>query len=324
MTLNRKGWMGVALLVLLIVVLVLFSGCATTSAPADLKGVHYSGGSFSSKKYDNCIEPSSRDFSPGDKYYYYPTRQISFEASESDSAERGRFKVVSSDSAELYVPIRLTFQLDTKCETLRKFHEEIGSRYNAAIQDDVTDDGETTSADYPGGWVDLLNDVIGKPLDNTLIRVAQEYSWREVWNDDAVRLEMQTEVRESIEELVNDQAGGDYFSDFTVLVQKPEPVDQALVNAIAAEQAGIAEARAARAKAEADAATATAKAKADALTAESQERLAEAQAATKKAEIAGFGGIENYLRYTCITTSSCGNPYRDQFLYGGQPSGGGQ
>lgn len=302
-----------------VAIVLLTTGCATTSAPADLKGVHYSGGSFSSKKYDNCIEPSTRDFSPGDKYYYYPTRQISFEASESNSAERGRFKVVSSDSAELYVPVRLTFQLDTKCETLRKFHEEIGSRYNAAIQDDVTDDGETTSADYPGGWVDLLNDVIGKPLDNTLIRVAQEYTWREVWNDDAVRLELQTAVREQIEELVNEQAGGDYFSDFTVLVQKPEPVDQALVNAIAAEQAGIAEARAARAKAEADAATAKAKAIADEATAKSQESLARAQAQTQQAEIQGFGGIENYLRYQCITNPSCGNPYRDQFLYGGQP-----
>ena len=307
------------------VAIVLFTtGCATTSAPADLRGVHYSGGSFSSKKFDNCIEPSTRDFSPGDKYYYYPTRQISFEASESKASERGRFVVVSEDNAELYVPVRLTFRLDAKCETLRKFHEEVGSRYNAAIQEDVTDDGETTSADYPGGWVDLLNDVIGKPLDNTLIRVAQEYPWREVWNDDAVRLEMQEQIKAQIESLVNDQSGGDYFTDFTVLVQKPEPVDPALVNSIAAEQAGIAQANADKAKAEADAATAKAKAEADALTAKSQEALARADAKTKEAEIAGFGGIENYLRYMCITTPGCGNPYRDQFLYGGAPQGGGQ
>lgn len=296
------------------------TGCATTSAPADLKGAHYSGGSFSSKKWAGCIDPSTRDFSPGDKYYYYPTRQISYEASESKTAERGRFKVVSEDSAELYVPIRLTFQLDTECETLRKFHEEVASRYNAAIQDDVTDDGETTSADYPSGWVDLLNDVVGKPLDNTLVRVAGEYPWRDIWNDDAVRIEMQNEVRESIEALVNEQSGGDYFSDFTVLVQKPEPVDPALISAIAQEQAGIAQANADKAKAEADAATAKAKAEADELTAKSQERLAQAEAKTQQATIAGFGGIDNYLRYMCITNPSCGNPYRDQFLYGGSPT----
>lgn len=286
----------------------LLTGCSTTSAPADLKGIHYSGGATQAKKFKDCIEPSTRDFSPGDRYYYYPTRQISFEASSSDNAERSRFTVVSSDSAELYVPVRLTFQLDTDCTVLRKFHEEIGSRYDAAIQEDVTDDGETTSADYPQGWVDLLNDVIGKPLDNTLVRVAGEYEWREVWNDDAVRLEMQTEVRESIESLVNEQAGGDFFTDFTVLIQKPSPADDRLIDAIAAEQAGIAEARAAEAKAQADVATAKA-----------QEALALAEARAKEAEIDGFGGVEEYLRYLCITSPSCGNPFRDQFLYGGSP-----
>lgn len=294
--------------VVIAIAALVLTGCATTSAPADLKGVHYAGGSFSSKKFDNCIDPSTRDWSPGDRYYYYPTRQITFEASESGSAERGRFKVVSEDSAELYVPVRLTFQLNTDCDVLRKFHEEIGARYDAAIQDDVTDDGETTSADYPPGWVDLLNDVIGKPLDNTLIRVAQQYSWRDVWNDDAVRLEMQTEIRESIEALVNDQAGGDYFSDYTVLVQKPEPVDPALVAAIAEEQAGIAQAKAQQAKAQADVATA-----------EAQERLAQAEAKAKEAEVEGYGSIENYLLAKCIESPTCGNPFRNQYLYGGTP-----
>ena len=286
----------------------LLTGCSTTSAPADLKGVHYSGGATQAKKFKDCIEPSSRDFSPGDRYYYYPTRQISYEASESGNAERGRFKVVSSDSAELYVPVRLTFRLDTDCTVLREMHEEVAARYDAAIQADVTDDGETTSADYPSGWVDMLNDIIGKPLDNTLVRVASEYEWRDVWNDDAVRLEMQTEVRESIEGLVNEQAGGDFFRDFTVLIQKPEPVDGNLVQAIADEQAGIAQARAAEAKAQADVATAKA-----------QEALAAAEARAKREEINGFGGVEEYLRYLCVTTPSCGNPYRDQFLYGGSP-----
>ena len=300
--------MRMKILLALVAVVLFATGCATTSAPADLKGVHYAGGSFSSKKFSDCIDPSTRDFSPGDRYYYYPVRQISFEASESDSAERGRFTVVSSDNAQLYVPVRLTFQLDTDCETLRKFHEEIGSRYNASIQDDVTDDGETTSADYPQGWVDLLNDVIGKPLDNTLVRVAQQYTWQEVWNDDAVRLEMQQELQSSIEDAVNAQAGGDFFSDFTVLVQKPDPVDDALVQAFAEKQANIT-------KAEAD----TAKAKADKVTAEAQEALAQAQAKTKEAEIEGYGGIENYLLAKCIESPTCGNPFRNQYLYGGTP-----
>jgi hypothetical protein len=292
----------------------LATGCATANSPSDLMGVHYSGGSVSSKEFKDCLEPSTRSgFDPGDGYYFYPTRQISYEASAEENAERGRFTVVSDDNAELYVPIRVTMQLDTNCDTLRKFHEEIGSRYAAYIRngEDENDDGEWNSADYPDGWVNLLNDVVGKPLDATVDRIAQSYDWREVWNDEAVRVEMENEIEDSIEEMVNEQAGGDFFTDFTVLVNKPDPVDEGLKQAIADEQNAVAQANAAKAKAEADIATA-----------EAQERLAKAKAEEKRAEIAGFGGIEDYLRYMCITTPACGNPFRDQFLYGGSPAGG--
>lgn len=289
----------------------LLAGCASVSAPSDLIFVHYSGGAATSKQFQNCLEPSTRSgFDPGDGYYGYPTRQISYEASSESGAERGRFTVVSDDNAELYVPIRITFQLDIKCETLRKMHEEIGSRYGAAIKegDDPNDDGETSSADYPDGWVNLLNDVIGKPADATLDRIAQKYEWRDVWNNEEVRVEMEQELEDDIEAMVNEQAGGDFFTGFTVLVLKPDPVSTDLKNAVAAEQQAIAEANAAKQKAEADIATA-----------EAQERLAKAQAEAKRAEIQGFGSIENYLLAKCIESPSCGNPFRDQFLYGGAP-----
>lgn len=283
---------------------VLLTGCASASNPADLKSVHYSGGSTQAKKFKDCLDPSERSgFDPGDKFFAYPVRQIVYSASDDEGAERGRFSVVSEDNAELYVPVQLTFKLDTECDTLRAFHEAIGSRYKAYIEG-----GDKTSADYPDGWITLLNDVIGKPLDTTLDRVAQQYPWRNVWNDPKVKSEMETEVTENIEELVNRQAGGDFFTDFTVLISKPDPVDQALVDAIAAEQAGIAQANAAKAKAEADAETATAKAKADEIAAEAQVKLALAQAKTKRAEIDGYGGIENFLRHELIENG--GNPYQ--------------
>lgn len=279
----------------------LLTGCATQSNPADLKSVHYSGGEFSAKKYKDCLDPSTRSgYDPGDTFPSYPVRQISYEASAEKAAERGRFTVVSSDNAELLVPVRLTFRLDAKCETLRQFHETLGARYNAAISEDKNHDGQVTSADFPSGWVDLLNDVIGKPLDNTLIRIAQKYPWREVWNSDSVRLEMQTELQDSIEDAVNQQAGGDFFTGFTVLVQKPDPKDEDLVQAISDEQAGIAQANAAKAKADADVATAKA-----------QTLLAEAQAKAKQAEIQGYGGIDAYLRHEAIEAGQ--NPFQPSY-----------
>jgi len=291
------------------VVALFATGCATSSNPADLKSVHYSGGATQAKKFKDCLDPSTRSgYDPGDSFYAYPVRQIVYNAAQDKGSERGRFTVVSQDNAELYVPVQLTFRLDTECKSLRAFHEAIGSRYKAYIT-------SGDSADYPSGWVDLLNDVIGKPLDTTLDRVAQQYPWREVWNDPKVKAEMEATVSENIEALVNRQAGGDFFKDFTVLLSKPDPVNPALVDAIAQEQAGIAQANADKAKAEADAETATAKAKADEITALSQVKLAQAQAKTKRAEIDGYGGIENYLRHELIENG--GNPYQPTWVYGG-------
>ena len=227
---------------------------------------------MSAKKFIDCLEPSNRSgFDPGDGYYFYPTRQISYEASQEKNSERGRFTVVSDDNAELYVPIRVTMQLDTKCETLRKFHEEIGARYNAYIEDG------NDSSDYPQGWIDLLNDVVGKPLDATVDRVAQKYEWREVWNNEEVRVEMEDEIEKSIEGMVNAQSGGDFFTDFTVLVNKPDPVNPALKDAIANEQTKVADGQAREAEAKADKAVA-----------EAQEAVKRAEAANKRAEIEGY------------------------------------
>lgn len=288
------------------------TGCASASTPADLKGVHYSGGRTQAKKFKDCLEPSSRSgWDPGDKFFLYPTRQISYDATGSVDSESDRFKVVSKDNAELYVPVTVTFNLKTDCETLRKFHETVGSRYSAFIESgsDINDDDNTTSADVPNGWVKMLNYVIGKPLDVTLDRVAQDYDYRSVWNDPKVKVQMEAAVNANLQALVTRQAGGDFFENFNVLILKPDPVDENLKAAISDEQAAVAQANAEKAKAEADTATATA-----------QERLALAQARTKKAEIEAYGGVEAYLRYQCIQTATCGNPYRDQLLYGGAPT----
>jgi len=290
----------IALAILLGVTL---TGCATASTPPDLIALHYSGGIGSAKKFQGCLDPSSRSgFDPGDKYIGYPTRQVSYDATGGSGAESAAFTVVSKDNAELRVPVTVTFNLITTCDTLRKFHETLGARFAAGF------DPSGTSADAPDGWRNLLNYVIGKPLDTTLDRVAQNYTWRQVWNDPQVKAALEKEVNANIDDLVARQAGGEFFENFNVLIMKPDPVDPGLKQSIADEQANIAQANAQ-----------TAKAKADEATAKAQERLARAQARTKEAEIRGFGGIDNYLRYQCITTPTCGNPFRDQFLYGGTP-----
>jgi regulator of protease activity HflC (stomatin/prohibitin superfamily) len=281
--------------ILLLGIVFAVTACATASTGPDLKALHYSGGSLSAKKFQGCLDPSSRSgYDPGDKYVAFPTRQISYDATGGKAAEAKAFTVVSKDNAELYVPATVTFSLDTDCQVLQKFYETIGARYNAGF------DPNGDSGNPPKGWGDLLNYVIGKPLDTTLDRVAQNYDYRAVWNDPAVKAQFEKEVNENIETLVNRQAGGDFFQDFTVLILKPDPKDPALKKAIADEQAAVAQANAAKAKADADTRTAQA-----------QLALQQAQASAKQAEIKGYGGIDNYLRHEAIQAGQ--NPFQPSY-----------
>lgn len=252
--------------------LLLASGCATAVTEPDMIALHYKGGILAEKEFVDCLDPSGRSgWDPGDSYYGYPTRQVSYDATGGETAEASPFKVVSDDGAELFVPVTVTFSLKSDCETLRKMHETVGSRYGAYF------DANGKTSDGNQGWANMLNFVIGKPLDSTLDRVAQEYPWRDIWNSPEVKAEMEKAVNESIDDLVARQAGGEFFQNFSVLVQKPDPVEAGLKKAIADEQTKVAQARASEAQAKADEARALA-----------QKAVAEAEAANKRSIIEGF------------------------------------
>jgi regulator of protease activity HflC (stomatin/prohibitin superfamily) len=265
---NRK------LVALGVVAAATLSSCASASTPPDMVALHYQGGTTQAKKFVDCLDPSKRSgFDPGDTFIGYPTRQVSFDATGGKDAEADPFKVVSKDNAELGVPATITFRLKSDCATLRKMHETVGARYNAGF--DPNDEDGTGQSN--AGWTNLLNYVIGKPLDTSLDRMAQQYRWRDLWNNPAVKTRLETEVNDSISDLVARQAGGDFFEDFSVLVQKPEPTQSGLKEAIALEQTEVAKSQADKARAEADEARARA-----------QVAVARAEAAKKQAEINGY------------------------------------
>lgn len=280
-----------------LVAMVALSACSSVSTDSDLAALHYKGGSFSATKFADCVEPSTKDYNgPGDKYYLYPNSQRDFDATGGEGSDSGPITVASADNAELKIPVTLNFDLKNDCKSLQKFHENLGNRFHA-----YWDNGQA-SDDIPAGWRVVLNKVMAKPLDATLDRIAQKYPWRSVWNDPKVKVEMESELTANIETLVNRKAGGEYFENFSVLIQKPEPVNEGLKAAIADEQINVAKARASEAQA-----------KADVLTAEAQVAVAKAQAEKRRAEIAGFGSVDAYLKAQAIAAGI--NPY--------QPSGSG-
>lgn len=280
-------------------ILLLLTGCATASNGPDLKAVHYAGGVNSAKKFVNCLDPSERSgFNPGDSYVAYPARQISYDATGGDGAEANPITVVSSDRAEVQVPFTVTMFLKTDCATLKKFHETIGTRFQAGLN--VADEDDPTSGDMPKGWIEALNFVVGKPFDVALDRTAVNYTWTELWRDPEAKQALDEAITEQATDLINSQAGGEFFTDIQVLIQTPDPDDD-LKKAVVETQTKLEEIKRDRASALAEASKQKAQAEADTKTAKANIAKARAEKTSRELEVQGYGGPDAYLKYICMT-----------------------
>ncbi|MGB4762164.1 MAG: SPFH domain-containing protein [Candidatus Saccharimonas sp.] len=249
-----------------------------------------------------CMQPETTEWHIMNDVYKYPARQISWDATGGSGSERGPYRVVSNASApaELNVPVVVTFDLTRDCEQLKEFHRLLGTKYQAWQNDDGTSSE---------GWISLLNYVVGQQLEGTLVSVAQKYTWQQIWNDEAVRAEFEQALRTELPGKIKERSSGhEFFTNITVSVLKPEPADEGLKNAIAQQQASVAQADSARAAAEAQV-----------VSAEAETRVAQQKALQKQAEISGFPTIDDYLRAQLIAAG--GNPYQPTWIVPG--TGGG-
>jgi hypothetical protein len=286
------GALAVVLGITVLVVLISFRGY---SVPSDMVAVHVGAGPFEAKKVkDDCIPSSSRAFLTNDDYPMFPTSEREWDATGQDGSDSGRFRSVTHDSVEMYVPVTVRFTLITECAKLKEFYTRYARRYAVKFEDDGT---------YNDEWLTLLRKLVADPSDATLDRIIQDYDWRKVWNDPVTKVEIEKRYNEALQaenSLLTATAKGTFFEGISVLVGKPEPVNKELAVAVASEQTKVAQAQAAEAQANAD------KAKAEAETA-----VAQAEAKKQQAVIDGYGGIEGYLKYECIQ-QGC-NPYQPSY-----------
>lgn len=290
-----KRLFGVLLAILMVSTL---SACGYVPVEAGTRGVVQDGGLFPGVDpvLTECLEPETNSNQIFNTVYMYPARQISYEARPNEGSERGPFIVVSSaeEPAELEIPLTVTLDLTSDCDELKDFHRKIGTKYQAwTHMDGVPNDN--------GGWVSLLHYAIGEPTEITLQRLAQKYPWRQIWNDDEVRQEFEQELQKQLPARIQQRVEGPFIKNVRVSVGKPDPVDDGLKAAIAAEQKAVAEANAAREGAEARVAQAQAE------TREAQER-----ALQRAAEIAGYPDVESYLQHQLIQKG--GNPYQPTYV----------
>ncbi len=289
-----------------LVALLFLTGCSSVSTEPDQIALHYQGGAFSSKTFKKCINPSVRDFefSPGEKYVLYPVNTRTFDATGGPGTEQDPFKTLSRDNQEFKVPASVTFRLKNDCPTLEEFHRLVGNKFNAYMLDLEDDDIDVPVTGE--GWDNLLRFAVGQPFDAIVDRVAKGYNYVDLNNNPEAIVAIQEAVKRDLPGAVASRTEGrEFFQNFEVLVQRPEPTNEALKQAISAEQTGIAKAKAAEAQANADKTAA-----------EAQVAVSQAEAAKRKAVIDGFGGdVEAYNRNECIHTNGC-NPYPSPIIPG--------
>ena len=255
-------------LILVVLATLALSACNNYSTPPDQQAIHEAGGPFTDQALKNCIPPSKKGYDGvSETHYYYPVSQRSFDATGGSGAEAQPFTVVSKDNAEMTWPMTVTFTLTRNCDQLKTFHIRLGNRFTAYM------DGNQTRP----GWTEMLNFVIGKPADTLLDRVAQQYNWRDLYNDPETKAAAENEVESRLAGMVAQQAGGQFFTFDNVLLLKPTPVDPSLTAAINQEQAAVARANAQEAQADAEVESAKA-----------QTQVAEERAKQKQAEISAY------------------------------------
>lgn len=280
-----------ALTVLTVLFVLIFARPTTISTGTDEVGLHYNAGPFSSTTFASCVSESQREWNgPYDKHFKYPSSQTNFVFGPGGEFgyEQG-IQFVTADGIEMTVFGVANFLLDTSCDTLAAFHDLIGNRYQAYLDDE----GQRST-----GWsTKVLPIYIGKPLQTAVDRAGQSYRYAELYNDPNVKAAWERDVIEALPELVNRQTDGDedFFINFALTLEKPEP-PQAIKDALVQQQSKVAEAKAREAEAQA------------------QKAAAEAQIAVERANAAQIAalirvlGIEGYLQRYAIDNGQ--NPFQ--------------
>jgi hypothetical protein len=192
---------------LLAVAAFVLAGCSSVSTNSDQVGLHYKGGPLSSTVYANCVPNNTRNFDgPSDLHYYYPAGQRTYDFTGGEGAESPPVPVVSKDNQTVNMIGGMTFYLDTTCTDegdspggiLRKFHEEIGLKFQPIMDES----GTTTNK-----WIELLRFYMGQPLQKALRAEAQKYGWLALYNDPATRLKIEQEVKRQLPTAVQATTG---------------------------------------------------------------------------------------------------------------------
>jgi hypothetical protein len=193
---------------------------------------------------NKCYGPNQGGYGGyGNKVFYYPVGQRTYDASTDKGAESGPVKITFG-TVGIDVPITAYFYLTSNCNLLKKFHSEIGSKgwgedgttpayiKCEACEDPHFADGKTNYA----GWDSALQKYMGRPVtraatdaavltDSKLLnKEGQPLRITPIsLMDGTDRAAYEAKIAELLPKYVKALSGQDYFTKFTVQVGTPTP-----------------------------------------------------------------------------------------------------
>lgn len=296
----------------------IITGCSSDglSDPA-FQTLRYEGGDTGGSKFKECVKEGEKLVS-NDRFYSYPKTQReavwdsdTFEKN-GNSADYPDLVVTDKDGREAYVKMKISFFLNTSCEpvevngkrypggTVQAFHELVGKTRNAYF-----DTGKDGNGSYGAGWLWAMNNYVSTPVKDFVSKAVRTQQVETLYSDVAKQEEIESSLAEAMPALVNSVMETDlqFYQNFTVSIYKITPDAEYLALIKERENAQI---RAETAQKNAEARIAEAEANA---------RVAWKEAKIKQAEIAGYGGFENYK---CIYLADQGlNCAQPQYVVGG-------
>ncbi|HRF28661.1 MAG TPA: SPFH domain-containing protein [Candidatus Saccharibacteria bacterium] len=208
---------------------VLLSGCSSYETESDQVAVAVDGNALTpaNRTILGCYGESEGGWDgPGDSHYYYPAGQRTYKFAGADEdeakalgADGPAIKVVK-DNITLMLSGTVTFSLNTDCDVLKKFHQQIGvkkwgEKKKAAW---ISDGGDESYY----GWDAMLDVYIEQPLQRaaTDALLAEQKTYLDLYNGSG-RAEFEQAIQADLPGSVESLAGGNYFVNFKVQIQKP-------------------------------------------------------------------------------------------------------
>lgn len=206
------------------------TGCTVTNPNPDENGVLYDKGPIRDTEFATCVAPGEKKFSSMmDQGFTYPAgqRHFVFAGETPDGVDRKRYDAPTKDAVTVGVEGQMRFELTGDCEVLRQFHEKIGLRNQG-------DDG----------WNRVLETYLNQPLNRAITETTQGKEWKDLYADPAAKAEWEREVMDKLDTYITQAAGGEYFTNISLTLQKPilpDELTKALQAAQTAQQENIAQ-----------------------------------------------------------------------------------